>query len=434
MISPEAVGWIGMAAFLVLLFLGIPVAATMFLVGFIGYAAISGLYPGLAALGIMPYHNIATYSLTVIPLFILMGHFASHAGFARDIFTTARKWVSTFPGGIVQATIAGSAAFGAACGSGMASCAIVSKLTIPEMLRSGVNREISFGAVASAGTIASMIPPSILMIIYGIITSTPIGKLLVAGFIPGLIAAFNYMIMVYIRVKRNPGLAPTLESVSWKERLSGLRGIWGIAVMILIVLGGIYSGIFTPIEAGGFGAFGAFFIALLLKRMRWANLKECLLETVKTSGSILIVVAGAFFFTYFIGISRIPAVTSEYLTSLHVPGMIIIIGIMAMYIVLGSFMDVVPALFLTLPIIFPTVTALEYDPIWFGVLIVHIVEIGMITPPFGINLFILRGIIPEAKAAEVIRGVVPFIIADLFTLIIYMAFPQVALFLPNMMK
>jgi len=242
------------------------------------------------------------------------------------------------------------------------------------------------------------------------------------------------MIMVYIRVKKNPGLTPTIEGVSWRERLSALGGIWGIAVMIIIVLGGIYSGIFTPIEAGGAGAFGAFLIALLLKRMNWTNLKECLLETAKTSGSILIVVAGAFFFTYFMGISRIPSVTSEYLTSLHVPGMIIIIGIMAMYIVLGSFMDVVPALFLTLPIIFPTVSALGYDPIWFGVLIVHIVEIGMITPPFGINLFILRGIIPEAKAAEVIRGVVPFIITDLFTLIIYMAFPQVALFLPNMMK
>jgi tripartite ATP-independent transporter DctM subunit len=423
-----------MAVFLVLLFLGIPVATTMFLVGFLGYTAISGFYPGLAALGIMPYHNIATYSLTVIPLFILMGHFASHAGFARDIFSTARKWVGTFPGGIVQATIAGSAAFGAACGSGMASCAIVSKLTIPEMLRSGVDREMSFGAVASAGTIASMIPPSILMIVYGIVTSTPIGKLLVAGFIPGLIAAFSYMIMVYIRVKRNPGLVPTLEGISWKERLYSLRGIWGIAVMILIVLGGIYSGVFTPIEAGGVGAFGAFFIALLLNRMRWTNLKECLLETVKTSGSILIVVAGAFFFTYFIGISRIPAVISEYLISIHLPGIIIIIGIMAMYVILGSFMDVVPALFLTLPIIFPTVTALGYNPIWFGVLIVHVVEIGMITPPFGINLFILRGIIPEAKVAEVIRGVIPFIIADLFTLIILMVFPQVALFLPNMMK
>ncbi len=433
MMSPEAIGWLGIAAFLVLLFLGIPAAATMFLVGFLGYAAVSGLHPGLAALGIMPYHNVATYSLTVIPLFILMGHFASHAGFARDIFDTARKWVGTLPGGLVQATIAGSAAFGAACGSGMASCAIISRLTIPEMLRSGVNRRLAFGAVASAGTIASMIPPSILMIIYGIITNTPIGKLLMAGFIPGVIAALNFMITVYILAKKNPALVRAVERSSWKERFLSIRGVWGIVVMILIVMGGIYSGLVTPIEAGGVGAFGAFLIALLLKRMNRANLKDALLETAKTSGSILIVVAGAFFFTYFMGISRIPSVTSEYLTSLQVPGMVIIICIMIMYIVLGSVMDVVPALFLTLPIIFPTVTSLEYDPIWFGVLIVHIVEIGMISPPFGINLFILRGIIPDATSAEVIRGVVPFLVADVFTLIIYMAFPQVALFLPNMM-
>ena len=433
MMSPEAIGWLGIAAFLVLLILGIPAAATMFLVGFLGYAAVSGLHPGLAALGIMPYHNIATYSLTVIPLFVLMGHFASHAGFARDIFDTARKWVGTLPGGLVQATIAGSAAFGAACGSGMASCAIVSRLTIPEMLRSGVNRRLAFGAVASAGTIAAMIPPSILMIIYGIITNTPIGKLLMAGFIPGVIAAINFMITVYILAKKNPALVPTVERVSWKERFLSIRGVWGIAVMIFIVMGGIYSGLVTPIEAGGVGASGAFLIALILKRLNRTNLKDALMETAKTSGSILIVVAGAFFFTYFMGISRIPSVTSEYLTSLRVPGMVIILCIMIMYIVLGSVMDVVPALFLTLPIIFPTVTSLGFDPIWFGVLIVHIVEIGMISPPFGINLFILRGIIPDATSAEVIRGVVPFLVADLFTLVIYMAFPQLALFLPNMM-
>lgn len=406
----------------------------MFLVGFLGYWAISGLQPALAILGIMPYQNIATYSLTVIPLFIIMGHFAFYAGFASDIFATAQKWVSSRPGGVVQATIAGAAAFGAACGSGMASCAIVSKMTVPEMLRTGVNRELAFGSVASAGTIAAMIPPSILMIIYGIITSTPIGKLLVAGFIPGIIAAFNYMIMVYIRARHNPSLAPTIGGFSWKERFSSLRGIWGISLLIVIVLGGIYTGIFTPIEAGAVGALGAFLSALILGRMKWENLKICLLETVRTAGSILIVVAGAFVFTYFMGISRIPTTASEFLTGLNVPSIVVIIGIMAMYIVLGSFMDVVPALFLTLPIVFPAVVALGYDPIWFGVLIVHIVEIGMITPPFGINLFILRGVIPEAKTAEVIRGVVPFIITDMFTLAIYILFPQVALLLPSMMK
>lgn len=432
--APETVGWIGIVAFLILLVIGVPVGAALFFVGFLGYWAISGLSAALGAIGIMTYQNIATYSLTVIPLFIVMGHFAHHAGFATDIFNTAQKWIGRLPGGLVQATLAGGAVFGAACGSGMASCAIISKITIPEMLRQGVNREMAFGAVASCGTIAAMIPPSILMIIYGIITNTPIGKLLIAGFIPGIIATINYMIMIYIRVKRNPSLTPLVLRVSWKERFSSLRGTFGIAFLFLIVMGGIYSGLFTPIEAGAVGATSAFLSALFLHRMHWANLKDCLMETIRTAGAILIIIAGAFLFTYFVGISRIPSTTSEFLTGLNVPGLSIIISIMIMYILLGSFMDVVPALFLTLPIIFPTVIALGYSPIWFGILIVHIVEVGMITPPFGINLFILRGVFPEAKSIEVIRGVVPFIVVDFVTLAIYIAFPQVALFLPNMMK
>jgi C4-dicarboxylate transporter DctM subunit len=432
--TPDMIGWIGIGVFLILLIAGIPVGAALFLVGFLGYWAISGFDAALAAMGIMPYQNIATYSLTVIPLFIAMGHFAYHAGFATDVFDTAQKWIGPIPGGIVQATVAGAAAFGAACGSGMASCAIVSKITIPEMLRKGVNRKLAFGAVASAGTLAAMIPPSICMIIYGIITNTPIGKLLIAGIIPGIIAAIIFMITIYIMVKRDPSLVLSVVKVSWKERFYSLRGAWGIALMALIIMGGIYTGIFTPIEAGAVGAFGAFVSGVALKKFSWGSLKNCLIETIKTSGSILIIVAGAFLFTYFIGISRIPANASAFLTILNAPGILIIISIMVMYIILGCFMDVVPSLFLTLPIIFPTVVDLGYNPIWFGVLITHIVEVGMITPPFGMNLFIVRGIISDSTSKEVIKGVTPFIIADMVTLAIYIAFPQLALFLPNMMS
>ena len=431
--TPEAIGGLSIGAFLVLLMCGMPIGAAMFLVGFLGYWAISGLGPALGAMGLMPYQNIATYALTVVPLFIIMGHFAHYAGFANEIFSVAQKWVGNLAGGLVQATIAGAAAFGAACGSGMASCAIISKITIPEMLRRGVNRQLAFGAVASAGTLASMIPPSIVMVIYGLITNTPIGKLLVAGFIPGLVAAAVFMATVYILVKRNPSLSPPIKGISWKERFSSLRGAWGIALIFGIVLVGIYTGIFTPIEAGAVGAFASFVSALALGRLTWRNLKMGLLETVRTTGSIFLVVAGAFIFTYFMAISRIPATASEALTSLNVPGIVVIIGIMIMYILLGCVMDVVPALFFTLPIIFPAVVNLGYSPIWFGVLIAHMVEMGMITPPFGMNLFILRGVIPDAKWHEVIRGVAPFVLADLITLTLYLAFPQLALFLPNMM-
>lgn len=432
--SPLTIGWLGIVLFLILLAAGVPIGIGMAFAGFLGYWLISGSEPLLAFQNMIPYSSVAVYSNTVIPLFIIMGHFASYAGFAADLFETAKRWFGRLPGGVVQTTIAGAAAFGAACGSGMASCAILAKITIPEMLKQGVQRELSFGVVAASGSIAAMIPPSIMMVIYGSITGTPIGKLLIAGIIPGIVAAAVFMIWTYVRVRLNPQLAPmTRTSYSWRERFISLRGAWGILIMVLIVLGGIYTGVFTPTEAGATGAAWVLLIALALRRLSLRSLRDSLLDTAKTTGSIFVIIIGGAVFSVFMAVSGMPRELTEFLTSVNVPPIVIIVGIMVIYIILGTVIDTFATLLLTIPIFFPVIVALGYDPIWFGVLAVHVLAIGVITPPYGIHLFILKGVVPGAKISEVMRGVMPFVLAELVILAIYIAFPQISLFLPRLM-
>ncbi|MFC1917125.1 TRAP transporter large permease [Chloroflexota bacterium] len=433
-IDPELIGWISLAILFVLLALGVPVAFSLAVVGLGCYAIVAGIEPTLYLAGIIPYQKIATYSFTVIPLFIIMGHFGHTAGFVNDIFNTARKWLGGLPGGLAQATVAGAAMFGAACGSGMASCAVVGKVTIPEMTKHGVQRKLAFGVVAASGTIAAMIPPSNIMVIYGIITEQSIGKLLIAGIIPGIIAAVIYMIQIFIRVKIKPGLAPPIrEKVTWKERIFHLRLIWGIAVIATVVMGGIYTGVFTPTEAGGIGAFSAFMMALLMRRLSWSLVGTVLLETTQTVGMLFLIITGATIFSYFLAITRIPNDISGFLTGLEVNRYWILLGVMLMYLILGTFIDSISAMVLTLPIIFPSILALGFNPIWFGVLVVHMVEVALITPPFALNIFVLKGVIKDSTMGEIIQGIVPFLICDMITLAIYIIFPQVSLWLPSKM-
>lgn len=432
--EPQLIGWLSIGGMFLLLALRVPVAFTLAAVGFVSYLVLTGLEPAFFIAGATPYSKIANYSFTVIPLFILMGHFAHQAGFVTDIFNTARKWVGWLPGGVVQSTVVGAAAFGAACGSGMASCAVVGKVTIPEMRRQGVQKSLAFGAVAAAGTIAAMIPPSNIMVIYGIITEKSIGRLLIAGIIPGIVAAAVYMTQIFIRVKLNPSLAPpTEEKITWKERLISLKGIWGIAMIALIVMGGIYSGIFTPTEAGAVGAFSTFIMALAMRRLTWSSLGNVLLETTKTVGMIFLIITGAAIFSYMLAITRIPNNISEFIVGLEMSRWWVLIGVMLLYLVMGTFIDSISAMILTLPIIFPSIMALGFDPIWFGVLMVHLVEVALITPPFALNIFILKAVIPDSTIGEIIRGIAPFLISDIITLILYIVFPQLALWLPSMM-
>jgi tripartite ATP-independent transporter DctM subunit len=417
-----------------ILFAGLPVSFALLVLGVIGYWIIAGPRSTLSIVGIVPYEKMANYTLSVVPLFILMGHLAYQAGFAGSLYTTAQKWVGHIPGSLAQATVLGGAVFGAACGSGLASCATLARICIPAMRKVGIDIRLAVGTVAGTGTIAQMIPPSILMVIYAVITDQSVAKLLIAGIIPGMIAAANYMIMIYIRCRLNPGLAPqAMKGVPWKERLFSLKHSWGIGVIAIIVMGGIYTGIFTPTEAGALGAFGVLSLGLISKRLKLKEIREAVRESTQTTAMIFLIIATALLFGYFLGISRIPAAVSDYIVGLEVHRIVVLMGILLMYIVAGFFIDMLAFAFLTLPIIFPSIVALGYDPLWFGVITVHMFEVALITPPFGLNLFIIRGMVPETSMGEIIQGVLWFAVMDIVTLAIYVMFPQVATWLPSLM-
>jgi len=287
--------------------------------------------------------------------------------------------------------------------------------------------------VASAGPLAQMIPPSILMIMYAIVAEEPIGALLIGGILPGLLAAVVYMVVVYIQVKRNPSLAPPVPKATWSDRFGSIKNIWAFALLVLVIIVGIYTGIFTPTEAGAIGAFTAFILAVFLKGMNKEKLKNSLLETVKTTSMVFFIVGSSFIFGYFLSITRLPTAVSEFLTGLPVAPVIIIIGIIIMYLIIGMFIDMIAAMFLTLPIILPAIEALGYDPIWFGVLLVFLCEVALVTPPFGISLFIIKGAVPDSDIKEIIQGSIPFIIGDLVIIALLVIFPEIITFLPSLM-
>jgi C4-dicarboxylate transporter DctM subunit len=416
-----------------LMFLGLPVAFALAVMGFIGYWLLGGLGPALHMMGIVPFGSVAIYSLTVIPLFVFMGNIAHYAGFGADIFRAAKSWVGGIPGGLAQATVAGCAAFGAVSGSGLATCAMMAKIAIPEMMRHGYNRGLAIGTVASAGPIAQMIPPSVLFVIYGIITEQSVGKLLIAGILPGILETLIFMGLIYIWVKRNPAYAPRLEKTSGSEKRKALKGAWTVGVLAFIIIGGIYSGIFTPTEAGGVAAFSALAMGLGLRRLKGKDLWDSLKDSIGVTGMIFFIQVGALIFGTFLAISQIPIRISQFVTTLPYPPIVILLVIMVLYLVLGCLIDNIANLFLTLPITVPIIKALGYDPIWFGVLIVLHCETALITPPYGLNLFLIKGILKDVPMAEILRGVTPFIFANMVTLSLLIAFPQIALYLPSQM-
>jgi tripartite ATP-independent transporter DctM subunit len=432
--DPQTVGWISIVLLFVLLAIRVPIYLMMGVLGIAGFWVLSGSTTALKVAGLVPYTATASHDFSVMPLFVLMGHLIFHTGFTSEIYRSAMLWLGRIPGGVAQATVLAGAAFGAASASSFAAVATLGKTTIPEMTRMGVDRKIAFGVVAISANLAQMIPPSVFMVIYGIIAEQSIGKLLVAGIIPGIIATAVYMVIIYIMVKRNPKLAPVLEDQPcWKERLLSLKSSWGIIVIFVLVMGGIYAGVFTPTEAGGIGAFGTFVIALALRKINYDIMKSTLFDTAKTTGMILLIVATAFIFSRFLSISRLPVLLSDLLVNLDVPPMVILIGVMFMYIVLGCFLDVLAIMFITLPIILPALEALGYDLIWIGVLMVHLIGIASITPPFGLNLFILKATLPDSDMKEIFGGTFPFFIASVIVLVIYTAFPQLSLWLPSLM-
>ena len=431
--DPLIVGVIGFATFIILVLLGMRIAFAAALIAFVGLVVIKGWGTAGDTVGFLAYSIPANFVLTIIPLFIIMGHFALFAGFTHDIFTVGRQWVGHLPGGLAMASVLGCAGFAACSGASTAAAAVMGKAAIPEMRRYGYDRKLAAGVIAASGTLASLIPPSNMLVIYGIITEQSIGALLIAGFIPGIVSAIIYMLMIYFRIRLNPQLGPPLPAIPWKERFIGLRGIWGMLTLLILVLGGIYSGIFTPTEAGGGGAAGAFLLALLLRKLSWSNLKESLLETGKTTVMIFAILVGVLILMRFLALSGLTTAFTTFALGLPLPPLAVLVGILFVYVILGMFMTAVGTMMLTLPLVLPVIVGLGYDPIWFGIIVVKMCEIAFITPPVAVNVYVVKSVAPDIPIEVIYRGIGPFLLMDFVTLSVLIAFPQIVLFLPNAM-
>jgi tripartite ATP-independent transporter DctM subunit len=435
-VQPVTVGTIAIGMFLVLMFLGTPVSICLGLTAIIGFWIMRGGASALGIAGSTPFSAVGQYTMTVMPLFIIMGSFAALAGFAEEGFKLAKRWMEDIPGGIIHATIIGACAFGAASGSGAATVAILAKVAIPEMLKQGVKKGMAIGVVASAATLDIMIPPSTAFVIYGMLTGTSIGKLLIAGIIPGLIGAGMIMIMVAVRCKIDPsqyGHEPGTHT-PWKTRFASIPRAWGLLFIAVVVMGGLYLGVFTPTEAGAIGAFAALLGVLATRKGGLRSISQVLFESGGLTSQIMLIMLGGMMFSYMMSITHLPADLSNWIASFKMAPIVIIIIIMAIYFLLGTFMDDLSLMIATLPIIFPLIIKLGFNPVWFGVLMVQNIQIGVVSPPYGMNLFILKGILKDTPMGEIFRGVMWFLIPLIATMALYIAFPQIVLWLPGMMK
>ena len=426
---------LGLFVFLFLVAVGTPIGVGMGITGFLGIMVLRGAGAAYASLYTIPYTSMASWSLSVIPMFLLMGYLASFAGFTRDAYDTAYKWLGWLPGGVAIATLFGGAAFGACCGSSIAATAALGKIAIPEMQKFNYNQRLASGCVAVSGTLAAMIPPSILFVFYGVVTEQSIGKLLISGIFPGILSMACFSLLVFLSAVIKPKLAPRGEFVSMAEKLASLKNSVGILVTFLVVIVGLYTGIFTPTEAGAFGAFAVLLIALVIGRMDLKKFRDALVETTRVTCSIFLVVLGAYIFIQFLAISRLPIQFAEWVVGLPFHRMLVFIGVIGVYLILGCFLDAIGLLLLTVPFIFPAIVKLGFDPIWFGVIVVKMVEIGLLTPPIGIQTYVLKGVAPHIPIEDIFMGILPFFLVDLFVVIgLIILFPQIALFLPGLMN
>ena len=364
-------------------------------------------------------------------LFVLMGNFVSRAGMSQELFRAAYTFIGHWRGGLAMSTVVACAGFGSICGSSIATAATMSKVAYPPMRRLGYSDKLSAASICAGGTLGILIPPSTIMVIYGIITETNIGRLFAAGVFPGILAAALLCLAVRWVVWRDPSAGPAGERSSWRERLEALKGIWGVAVLFLVSIGGIYAGIFTATEGAGIGAFGAFVFALARRALTWRVLREVLIESARTTSMLFMILIGALVFANYINFTSLPFDLTSFIDQFKVHPLMVVVAICAIYVVLGTAMEELSMVLLTVPIFFPLVTQLGFDPVWFGILIVVIVEIGLISPPVGMNLFVLSSLLPEVSTPTLFRGVLPFVLADIVRLGILIAFPAISLWLPS---
>ena len=429
----EAVAVLGFAGLFLLMGLRVPIGIAMGIIGVAGFGLLSSLGPAVNLLAQSPIRASTDWDLAVIPLFILMGSFATASGMSRELFRASNAWLGHRRGGLAMATVTACAGFAAINGSSVATAATMTNIALPEMRKAGYEPGFGTGVIAAGGTLGIMIPPSVIFAIYGVLTEQDISKLFVAGIVPGLLAVAMYIVTIRILGARRPEMMPRGPRADSAERLSSLRDIWATALLFVFIIGGMYGGLFTATEAAGMGAGGAFLIGLARRRLSPGTIMACLVESVRTSAAIFTIIIGAFLFGYFLVVTNATQEISAFLLGLPIGTYGILAVIIVMYIILGGLMDELAMILLTVPIIFPVVTQLGFDPIWFGVIVVMVVTLGMVMPPIGINVFVINSIARDVRIEEIYRGVMPFIVTDLLRLVLLIAFPALSLFLPSQM-
>jgi len=423
---------IGFAIVLVLCMMRVPIAFSMGIVGFVGFGLEINWPAAFALIAQIFFDTGLDYGLSVVPLFVMMGVFVAHAGLSDDLFNASNAFLGHRRGGLAMASVVACGGFGAICGSSIATVATMSRVAMPPMRRFGYDDRLAAGSIAAGGTLGILIPPSIVLIIYGLLTETSIGKLFAAGFLPGLLAIFCYAMAVQWVTARNPKLGPPAERTDWRGRLIALRDVWGVLLLFIVVIGGIYAGVFTPTEAAGIGAAASFLFALFRGRLTVNKTIELLTDSAYITAVLFVVLIGALVFANFINTAGLPSKLQEFVSSLGVAPIAVVWVIVAIYIVLGAVFETLSMILLTVPVLFPVVESLGLDPVWFGIIVVCMAEISLITPPIGLNIFVLRSALPDVSTATIYRGVLPFCVADFIRLAILIYIPWISLVLPRL--
>jgi len=424
----------GFALMLVLTFLRLPIAFAMGLVGFLGFAWMVNAQAALSMVGSVAFETGMNYTLSIVPLFILMGNLVTRAGLSEELYNASYAFLGHRKGGLAMATVVACGGFSSICGSSIATAATMAKVAMPPMRRFGYKDSLAAGSIAAGGTLGILIPPSVILVIYGILTQQNIGKLFAAGILPGLVAILCYLGAVKVTVSLDPAAGPPGSRVPWRGRLAALRAVWGVLALFLLVMGGIYGGVFTPTEAAGIGAAGALLFATVRRGLDLGFLREVLVESTVTTAMMFTILIGALIFANFVNMTGLPAALTSFAESFHSAPMLVIVAILAIYVVLGCVLESLSMILLTVPLFYPLVQQLGFDLVWFGIIVVVITEISLITPPVGLNVFVLRGVLPEVPTREVFRGVFPFICADVVRLAILVAFPAITLWLTRFVR
>ena len=426
--TPLQIGFVGILLMFVLLAASMPVAFSMAMVGFVGFSLIVSPQAALSLITTDLFDTFSSYSLTVIPLFVFMGQVAMHSGISRRLFSAAHHWLGPLPGGLAMATVGACAGFGAICGSGPATAATMAGVALPEMRRFHYGNELSTGTVAAGGGLGMLIPPSVVFICYAVMTEQSIGRLFVAGIVPGLLVSVLFCVIIWIWCRIRPDMGPKAPHTAFSEKFKSLLGVSETVLLFVLVMGGMFAGFFTPTEAAAVGAAGSLLIALFNRRLSWKMLVQSLHETARTSCMVLIIVAGAVMFGHFLAVTRIPFELATWSSSRTLPAWMIMAMIILFYLFAGCFVDALALVMLTIPIFYPVVTGLGYDPIWFGI----VTHMGVITPPVGVNVYVVSGISRDVALQTVFKGALPFLLALIVAAVILVAFPALSLWLPNL--